>query len=268
MQDYRMTRYKLLCCSIALAFSVGVCAKERSCSPPAPSSKHPVEKALPCNPPQGWSFDLGGQYTWMSFTSPPTFTGSTGGVQGKITYQEPQAFFGQLRSIYNLGSLSSAQTTSHDHEWYTEFVAGYCFRALSCWTITPYAGVGLDFLHDHKEGYSVVAPIGLNYRSYYALFGFDTHYTWDNWYLGLQADCLPVFHQYLSIGGLPGVAWKMDERVGVAVRLPAGCRLYRGIWLELAPYYRLLPIGDSSVLVMPERTLNQWGAFLTFRFFL
>ena len=58
--------------------------------------------------PEGWSLDVGGTYTWMSFTTPPTYSGSTGGIQGKITYQKPWAFFGQARSFYNLGTLSSS----------------------------------------------------------------------------------------------------------------------------------------------------------------
>ena len=218
--------------------------------------------------PFGWSFDLGGQYTWMNFTTPPTFTGSTGGPQGKIAYQKPFAFFGQIRSVYNIGSLSSAQTRSSDNEWYTEITAGYCCVGCPHWTITPYAGVGLDFLNDHKDAYSTLSSIRLHYRSYYAIGGFETRYLWKNWYLALQADCLAVFHQYLSIGSLNGAAYKMDQRLGATVRLPAGCRLSKNIWLELAPYYRLLPIGASSVLELPERALNQWGAFLSFRFFL
>ena len=132
---------------------------------------------------------------------------------------------------------------------------------------TPYAGIGLDFLDDHRRAYSFFSSIDLHYRTYYALFGFDMHYSWTNCYLGLQADCLPVFDQYLKIGGLNGTAYKMNERVGVAVRLPIGCKLSKYVWLELEPYYRLLPIGSSHALEAPKRTLNQWGGFLTFRFF-
>ncbi len=221
-----------------------------------------------CQRPHGWSFDLGGQYTWMSFTTPPTFKGSTGGTQGKITYQESNAFFGQLRSIYNVGSLSSSQTKSCDYEWYSEFVSGYCFCAYPRLTITPYAGIGLDFLKDHKKAYSIFSSVTLNYRTYYALFGFDMHYAWENCYLGLQVDCLPVFDQCLSIGGVGRTSWKMQERVGVAGRLPVGCKLSPRVWLELEPYYRLLPIGASNTLDVSKRNLNQWGGFLTFRFFL
>ncbi len=234
----------------------------------ADSSEPSKEPAPSCLSGHGWSFDVGGQYTWMSFTTPPTFKGSTGGVIGKITYQEPKAFFGQLRSIYNTGSLSSSQTTSNDNEWYTEFVAGYCFCAMPRFTITPYAGVGLDYLNDHKDAYSTIASISLHYRTNYSIFGFDSKYSWDGYYLGLQAECLPVFNQYLSIGGLGGASWRMNSRVGAAVRLPVGFKLANFAWLELAPYYRVFTIGKSSVLGLPSRTLNQWGAFVTFRFFI
>ena len=80
--------------------------------------------------PQGWSFDIGGDYTWMSFSSPPTFSGSTGGVVGKLTYEEPRAFFGQARSVYNLGRLSSSKNKTSFREWYSEFVGGYCFSPI------------------------------------------------------------------------------------------------------------------------------------------
>lgn len=268
---------KSLLLSAVLILSIGGYAQDTTAenqatevSEDSAASNEPqgVESPKACTNPHGWSFDFGGQYTWMAFSTPPVFTGNTGGVVGKITYQEPNAFFGQLRSIYGFGSLSSDQTQSDDNEWYTEFVGGYCFCVASDWTLTPYAGVGLDFLNDDKEGYATIAPIDLYYRSYYALFGFDMNYVWENWYLGWQAECLPVFHQYLSIGGLAGAAWKMHQRIGVATRLPIGIKLSQGIWLELAPYYRLLPIGSSKELGLPERTLNQAGAFLTFRFFL
>ncbi len=236
----------------------------------ADSSMESPEPAQPkpCLNPHGWSFDIGGLYTWMSFTTPPTFKGSTGGVIGKVTYQEPKSFYGQLRSIYNSGSLSSSQANSNDNEWYTEFVAGYTFCALPSWTITPYAGVGLDYLNDDKKAYSTVAAINLHYRTNYSIFGFDTQYSWSCYYLGVQAECLPVFNQYLSIGGLSGASWKMDSKVGMAVRIPIGFKFSNHIWLELAPYYRLLPIGKSSVLSLPSRSLNQWGGAFALRFFI
>src|SRR5271154_4279474 len=108
----------------------------------------------PCSPrPQGWSFDIGGTYTWMSFTTPPTFSGSTGGVLGKVTYQVPDSFFGQARSYYNIGPLSSSVNKTSFQESYSEFVAGYCVTALKNWTITPYVGLGFDFLFDDRTGY-------------------------------------------------------------------------------------------------------------------
>jgi hypothetical protein len=222
---------------------------------------------------QGWSLDLGGQYTWMSFTTPPTFTGSTGGAHTRITYQKSDSFFGQIRSIYNVGSLTSSEGSSDESELYTELLGGYCFRLsqigrASLWTCTPYAGIGLDFLNDHKSAHASISAIKLKYQLYYVLAGLDIHYTEKNWSVGAQADCFPTFRQYLSIGGLPGAGWKMNQRVGFAVRLPTAYRLGKNIWLEAAPYYRLLPIGASGVLGLPSRNLHQWGGFVTFRFYL
>jgi hypothetical protein len=228
------------------------------------------KKAPPCNPykPQGWSLDIGGTYTWMSFSTPPTYSGSTGGVLGKLSYQKPNAFFGQARSIYNIGPLSSSLNKAGFHEWYSEFVGGYCFSALKNWTITPYVGLGLDFLSDHHSRHSTIAPIQLNYDIYYAIAGLETHYAWKNWMLGMQIDCLPTFNQYLKIKGLPGAAWTLKKRTGVAVQLPVSYRYVKNYWVEFAPYYRFLPIGASHALGLPSRNLNQWGAFVTFRFFL
>ena len=224
----------------------------------------------PCNThkPQGLSLDIGGAYTWMSFSTPPTYSGSTGGILGRLSYQQPNAFFGQARSIYNLGKLSSSLNKTRFNEWYLEFVGGYCFSVLKNWTITPYAGLGLDFLSDHHTGYSNTSPIHLNYAIYYAIAGVETHYTWQDWMLGLQVDCMPTFNQYLKIKSLSGTAWTLENRTGVAVHLPVAYRYVRNFWLELAPYYRFLPIGSSDVLGLPKRNLNEWGAFLTFRFFL
>lgn len=221
--------------------------------------------------PKAWSIDVGGQYTWMAFTTPPTYSGSTGGVIGKLTYEMPWAFFGQARTVYNLGPLSSSLNSTRFYEWYLEVVGGYSFPLWKKWTLTPYVGVGFDFINDDRSAYSTVAAIQLRYQTYYALIGFDTHYTWKNWKLGAQFDCLPVFNQYLKIKTLSGEAWTLDDRVGFDARLPVSWRIpvtCPEIWLELAPYYRWLPIGDSDVLGLPHRNLNQWGAFLTFRFFI
>jgi hypothetical protein len=218
--------------------------------------------------PQGWSFDIGGTYTWMSFSTPPTYSGSTGGFLGKLSYQLPNAFFGQARSYYNIGRLSSSVNKTRFHEWYTEFVGGYCFLALKNWTITPYVGMGLDFLTDHHTGYSTISPIKLKYSIYYALAGLETHYTWQNWMVGLQVDCLPTFNQYLKIKSLSESAWVLKNRTGVEVQLPIAYRYVRNFWLELVPYYRFLPIGASDALGLGKRNLNQWGAFLIFRFYL
>jgi hypothetical protein len=218
--------------------------------------------------PQGWSLDIGGTYTWMSFSTPPTYSGSTGGFLGKLSYQSPNAIFGQARSYYNLGPLSSSLNKTRVHESYTEFVGGYCFSALKNWTITPYAGVGFDFLSDHHKGYSTIPPIKLKYTIYYALAGLETHYTWQNWMLGLQVDCLPTFDQYLRIKSLSEAAWVLKNRTGVEVQLPIAYRYVRNYWLEFIPYYRYLPIGASDILGLSKRNLNQWGAFVTFRFYL
>jgi hypothetical protein len=228
------------------------------------------KQAPSCNleKPQGWSFDIGGDYTWMSFSTPPTYSGSTGGVLGKLTYEQPKAFFGQARSVYNLGNLSSSVNKAGVREWYSEFVGGYCFSAHTNWMITPYAGIGLDFLSDHHTGYSTISPIKLNYAIYYALVGLKTHYTWQNWMLGFQVDCLPTFNQYLRIKGLSGSAWLLKNRTGAAVQLPVAYRYVKNFWVEFAPYYRFLPIGASHALGLPHRNLNQWGVFVTFRFFL
>src|SRR5690242_6097916 len=128
--------------------------------------------------PQGWSFDIGGAYTWMSFSSPPTFSGSTGGVLGKISYQVPDVFFGQARSYYNLGRLSSSKNHAHFQESYSELVGGSCISAVKNWTITPYAGLGFDFLFDDHTKYKSIAAIDLKYTIYYAVAGFETHYAW------------------------------------------------------------------------------------------
>ena len=228
-----------------------------------------VEPATPqILDPRGWSLEAGGQYTWMSFTTPPTFKGSTGGVQGKLTYQTPRAFFGQLRSIYNIGTLFSDVNSSRDTEWYSEFVAGYCFSRCVKWKLTPYVGIGIDFLTDHKKAYANISAIELKYRLYYAIFGLDVRYAWKDWSAAVQLDCFPTFNQYLSITGLSGAAWKMSQRVGAAVRIPVGYQVIKRVWIELTPYYRFLPIGSSHVLSLPHRNLNQWGAFLTLRCFL
>jgi hypothetical protein len=205
---------------------------------------------------QGWCFDLGGQYTWISSSTPSTYNGSTGGVVGKLSYQQMNSFYGQVRSVYN--------NSSDDYEWYSEVVGGYTFSRCMRRSITPYVGIGFDFLKETKSSY----PGTLHYRIYYALAGVDIHYYWQDWLAGVQAECLPTFTQFLTIGGSPGVAWKLSERVGGAIRVPVAYRLMNKIWLEVAPYYRLLPIGSSSVLSLSDRNLNEWGAFVTFRFFI
>lgn len=218
--------------------------------------------------PEGFSFDVGGQYTWMSFTSPPTYSGSTGGIQGKFTYQVPSQFFGQIRSIYNLDPLRSSTNKSNGSEWYSEFVGGYSFPLRPSFTLTPYAGLGLDFIHDNRTAYSTFLPISLRYSTYYVVAGLDAHQYWTNWALGLQIDCMPIYNQYLKIKTLSGAAWTMDCKVGAAVRLPVAYRCMKYFWIELAPYYRYFPIGESEVLGLPSRNLNQWGAFLSLRFFI
>ena len=260
----------LLSIPILLAMNVfaeGECAASKKAAV-QPKNAMSVKACEERQGPWGWSLDLGGQYTWMSFTRPPTYSGNTGGIIGRLTYKEANSFYGQVRSIYNLGTLSSSLNKSHDSEWYSEVVGGYCFARCSHWSITPYAGIGFDFLKDRQEAHSDVSAITLHYRLYYALFGFDTRYALQKWTFGLQAECFPTFNQYLSIGGLSGAAWKLKERVGYDVRLPVGYKLTQSLWLEATPYYRFLPIGSSSVLSLPHRNLSQWGGLITFNFML
>ncbi len=50
--------------------------------------KKPIKPSenIQCEPKygQGWSVDIGGQYTWMALSTPPTYSGSTGGVSGTL----------------------------------------------------------------------------------------------------------------------------------------------------------------------------------------
>ncbi len=130
-------------CSASVVFAGTFRSQE---IPKCDSSSPQKKPQASCLKPQGWSFDIGGNYTWMSFSTPPTFSGSTGGVLGKITYQIPDSYFGQARSYYNIGPLSSAANDTSFQESYSEFVGGYCITAIQNWTITPYAGIGFDFL--------------------------------------------------------------------------------------------------------------------------
>jgi hypothetical protein len=228
-------------------------------------AEDPVKEALK---PEGWSFDIGGTYTWMSFSTPPTYKGSTGGAKAAITYQKPWEAFGQARSFYNAGSLSGPKNSSHIHEWYTELVGGYCFPVIGNWSITPYAGLGVDFLHDRHTKTSSLASISLRYSLYYAVAGIDTRYFGRDWMVGVQADCLPFFNEYLNIKSLSGLSWILGNRVGTSVRIPMAYRFVKNYWLEFTPYYRKVPIGTSDNLGFPHRNLTQWGAFLTFRFFI
>lgn len=213
--------------------------------------------------PGGWSLEVGGGYSWVSFTVPSTESGSTGGVQGKITYQRANAFFGQIRSTYNLGPLSSSLNEVDFYEWYSEFVAGYCL-GWKDWTGTLYAGLGLDFLDDDHAEIPLLPPASLHYRVYYALVGIECRYAWKNGRVALQVDALPTFNQYLHVEGV--TAWVLHNRLGAAVRLPIAFQYVKNFWLELAPYYRFFPLGHANHL--SERNLNEWGAFLSFRFFL
>lgn len=222
----------------------------------------------PCERPVGWSVDVGGTYTWMSFSTPPTYSGSTGGIQGKLTYQAYNAPFGQARSFFNIGPLSSSLNDASLLEWYTELVAGYCCSSCGRWSVTPYVGVGIEFLYDHHSGFDSIAPIGLNYNLYYAVVGLETRYHWQDWLVALQVDALPTFKQYLQISTMSDAAWILENRTGAAVRLPIAYRYMCNYWIELAPYYRYFPVGKSEVLSLSHRNLQQWGAFLTFRFFL
>jgi hypothetical protein len=61
------------------------------------------------------------------------------------------------------------------------------FLSSKNWTITPYAGVGIDFLSDHHTGYSTISSIKLTYAIYYAIGGLKAHYNWENWMLGFAS---------------------------------------------------------------------------------
>jgi hypothetical protein len=228
----------------------------------------PPPEAPPPPLPEGGSIDVGGVYAWIDFSTPPTYHGNTGGVVAKLTYQSPAHFFAQIRSIYDLGPLSSSTNTSDFSEWYTEILGGWCYRLMKNWSMTPYGGLGLDFIHDDRSAYSTFKEIDLRYNIFYALAGLDTHYIWTNWMLGLQGEALFTFNQYLKIKTLGGQAWTLDNRIGASVRLPVAVRCVKNFWIELAPFYRYLPIGKSSVLSLPHRNLNEVGAFLTIRYFL
>jgi hypothetical protein len=199
---------------------------------------------------------------------PLTFKGSVPGFFSKVSYEIPNQFFGEARTYYNLGALKSPYNKSNFYDWYTEFVGGYTFSPIKNWRVTPYIGMGIDYISDAQSPYSIYTDIKLGYSIYYSIIGLKTQYTWKNWMAGLQVDCLPTFNQYVEIQGLDGQAWILANKIGVEAQLPLAYRYIKNCWIELAPYYRFMPIGESKVLALSNRNFNEWGAFLTFRFFL
>jgi hypothetical protein len=55
--------------------------------------------------------------------------------------------------------------------------------------------------------------------------------------VGVQADCLPTFNEFIKIKTLSGSAWTLSNNVGAAVRVPVAYRFWKNSWVELAPYY-------------------------------
>ncbi|MEI6531808.1 MAG: hypothetical protein WCN87_03210 [Chlamydiota bacterium] len=222
--------------------------------------------------PYGQSLDVGIQYAWFAFTSPPDFTGSTIGAMARVTYQVPDQLFGQMRFAYNNGSLWSTQATSRNTDTYFDFLGGYCFNLNSQWTVTPYIGLGFDFITDNKaaytDGITQVPAIKLHYQTDYAVAGFETRYSWCKWSIAGQFEWLPSFNQYLTISTLDGSAWNMHWNSNYAIRIPVSYKISKCVWLEVAPFYRYFAIGSSDVLGLPERNMNQVGAFAALRFFL
>ena len=233
-----------------------------------------------CFYPEGWSFDVGGQFTWMelppfNFLGNSAYSGNEigwgGGFTGKITYQQPQEVFAQLRATYN--SMDTNINNKID-EAYAELVAGYCFSMAPCLSLTPYMGVGCDNLQDSNTAYFTEDPVYIvlsdqkpSYQTYYGVIGFDTHYAWEKCKLGAQFDFYFPFQQQLD---LVRYNCSLDKNVGFATRLPIARRLTQHIWLELTPYYRFFVLGSGlkGTYALDRRNMNQAGAFLTLKVFL
>lgn len=218
--------------------------------------------------PRGWSIDVGANYTWSSFTTPPTYTGNTGGIQAKATYEEPSHIFSQFRALYNLGHLGSQQNSCKEYQWRGEVVGGYCFSIASDWTVTPYGGIGVDLLTDDHSAYASVSSIQLSYETFYGIIGLNSRYTQNRWSFATQIECLPVLRQALSIKDVAGASWGLKRRVGLSVELPIGYNAKEDIWIEVSPFYRWMPVGVSDTLALPQRDLRQAGAVISVRFFL
>ncbi len=217
------------------------------------------------NLPDGFSIGIGGDYTWMSLSTPPTYSGSTGGVVGDFSYQSPDTIFGKFKSVFNTGSLKDSGAKSSDAELYFEGAIGYTLSAYANFHFIPFLGLGGEYLWDDKKNHDNFTSIDLKYRMLYILTGFKFAYLQNCWSIGLEAQCLPIFNQTLHIGGLTGARWELTNRVGAAVFFPLGVKLMNMLWMEFSPYYRFLPIGSSSVLELPSRNLNQWGLIVQFR---
>ena len=225
------------------------------------SSRSPKWDLFSCGPAyykEGWSFDIGGQFTWVALSSlnlsggrafSENTTGLGGGFTGKVSYQQPHEVFAQLRGTYNSVNMNEGNRIQ---EAYAELVAGYCLLANPFLTLTPYAGIGYDKL---TANYS--------YKTYYGIVGLDTHYAWAKWKVGTQFDFYFPFQQQVNIAG---ANTSLAKEAGCAARLPIAHRLSKYIWLELAPYYRFFVFGSSAQL--QEEVLNEVGAFLTLRIFM
>lgn len=257
-----------------MLFSMSLFAKDASST--AKSNVKKPAQALPPGQvygPQGWIFDLGGQYTWVDIVAADDFDnqGSTGGITAKITYQRPKSFYGQLRSILNMGQTDGGLVGffSNDEqtytEWYAEYVSGYCFGIKQHWMITPYGGIGVDALNQRLRSDSALG-MNLYYQTYYLLFGCEFRYAMEKWYFSLQADGLPIAEQYLTLGDSNSTTYKLKQSIGTSVRLSAARQLGKHFWLELTPYYRYFPIGKNDSQSMDKQNLNQVGFFLTLRY--
>lgn len=257
---------------VAAIFSLNVFAKDQAAATTTKTTTKTKQqyKDMKCYGPLGWGFDVGGQYTWMSLD--PDLNGSTGGATVKITYQKPKFVYGQMRTVFNAGTINGeafiADVKSNDNEYYLEFVGGYTFSAGNHCLLTPYGGLGMDFLNNRNKFVFNFPDLNLNFQSYYAIFGLEFRYSLQKWYFSIQAEGLPIYQQYVTLSGTNGFSWKLNSNVGTAVRLSFARELGKHFWLELTPYYKYFPIGDNHLFGSADLRWNQVGAVLTLRYFI
>lgn len=184
-----------------------------------------------------------------------------------FTYRVPCGIYFNTEFDWLTGDLNrkNHRPSRYAHYYLGYGRVGYNWLVCNCLLVTPYVGLGYDYVDNHIRG----SDLTMRYRDYYGIAGGRIDFLmYDGFSIGIDGQWQPQLDSSVRLSNYKGIRFKLEHKSGYELQLPLCYRFCCDqLVLTISPYTRRYKDGrshtfricDDSRIRIPQQTHQNWG---------